>query len=162
MQRQSLEKIVINVGVGKMRGNSAQFEDKTLPEILKQVTTITGQKPAVRTAKKSIASFKLREGEVVGIQVTLRGKRMQDFLTKLANVALPRVRDFHGLSLKQLDGQGNLSIGLKDCIVFPEIDPETVKANFGIQITLVGSFPNQKDKEAILNFWKSIGIPFVK
>src|SRR3989338_3079508 len=113
MQRKDLEKIVVAVGVGKLRQN-AKFENNILPEIIKDLTAITGQKPQPRPAKQSIAGFKLREGNMVGLRVTLRDKRMYDFLGRMVNVALPRVRDFRGINPKQIDNAGNLTIGVRE------------------------------------------------
>lgn len=153
-----LEKIVINVGTGRL---SAQpnFEEKTLPAVMEELSSITGQKPAVRRAKKSIAGFKLRMGTTVGLKTTLRKKRMSEFLRKLTNVALPRVRDFRGISQTAIDENGNLTIGLKEHLVFPEVNPETSKASFGLEITLVPKF---RDKEKAVELYKELGIPFGK
>ncbi len=119
--RRPLEKIVVNVGVGRARQN-AQFEEKQLPEILKEIAEITGQKPAPRQAKKAVAGFKTREGDIVGLQVTLRGKRMEDFLTRLIRVVFPRVKDFRGIDPKNVDHAGNLNVGFREQYVFPEIN----------------------------------------
>lgn len=158
MNKNTLEKIVINVGVGKMSA-SPNFQDKILPEIAEELKNITGQKSAVRPAKKSIAGFKLRAGSVVGLKTTLRKKRMAGFLNKLVNAALPRVRDFRGINPKALDAGGNLTIGIKEQSVFPEINLETSKANFGMEITLV---PKLKNKEKAMELYKELKIPFKK
>ena len=118
-----IEKVVINIGVGKMR-QQPQFDEKILPEITKSLSLISGQKPALTRAKKSIAGFKVREGDVVGLKTTIRGKRMYDFLDRLVNAALPRVRDFRGISQNSVDAKGNLTIGVKEHTVFPEIDTD--------------------------------------
>ncbi|MEX2054308.1 MAG: 50S ribosomal protein L5 [Candidatus Colwellbacteria bacterium] len=158
MRSQDLDKIVVGVGVGKM-GQNAQFEATYLPEITKDLSAITGQKPQTRPAKKSIAGFKLREGSLVGLKVTLRGKRMQDFLYRMANIALPRVRDFRGINPRQIDREGNLTIGFRDHSVFPEIIPEESKADFGFQVTLVSKVNDPiKAKE----LFEKLGIPFSK
>lgn len=159
MQSHKLEKIVVSVGVGKMRQNNAQFDDKVLPEITKEFGIIVGQKPAMRGAKKSIASFKVRQGEVVGIVATLRGKRMKDFLSRLVNIALPRVRDFRGIDTKNFDSSGNLTIGIKEHTVFPEINLEVSKVNFGLEISLVAGTKNKEDG---MEFYRKLGLPIKK
>ena len=116
-----LEKIVVNAGIGKLK-NQANFEEKVLPEIMKEIASITGQKPATRKAKKSIAGFNSREGDVIGLQVTLRRSRMDDFIKKLVTVIFPRVKDFRGLDMKNIDTHGNLNVGFHDQYVFPEIN----------------------------------------
>ncbi|MDP3953361.1 MAG: 50S ribosomal protein L5 [bacterium] len=158
MQSQDLEKIIVATGVGKMAQN-AQFEANLLPELNKDLAAITGQKPQARPAKKSIAGFKLREGSLVGLRVTLRGKRMEDFLNRMVNVALPRVRDFRGIDPKQIDKEGNLTIGFRDHSVFPEIVPEESKADFGFQVTLVSK---ERDPAKAKEMFERLGIPFVK
>lgn len=159
MQSHKLEKIVVSVGVGKMRQNNAQFDEKVLPEIIKELGVMLGQKPSARGAKKSIAGFKTRQGDIVGITATLRGKRAEDFLSRLINVALPRVRDFHGIDTKNFDSRGNLTMGVKEHIVFPEINPEASKVNFGLEISLVAG---TKNKEEGIEFCKKLGIPIKK
>ncbi len=150
-----LSKLIVNSGVGKLR-NQAQFDDKILPEIEKELSIITGQKPAERKAKKSISSFKIREGEVVGLQVTLRKQRMNDFLSKVVNVVLPRVKDFRGLELSNVDHDGNLNFGFREQTVFPEINPEKSRVAFGVQVTVV---PKNKDREAAIDLYRSLGVP---
>lgn len=147
-----LEKIVINIGIGK-------FDSKVLPNLMSEVALITGQKPSPRPAKKSIAGFKLREGEIVGLKVTLRGKRMEQFLERLNKVVLPRLRDFTGISTKHIDQQGNLSIGLREHVVFPEINEENLKVNFGMQITIV---PKVDSRSEAIDLYRSIGVPLMK
>ena len=127
-----LEKIVINSGVGRL-SEQPNFEEKTLVQISRDIAILSGQKPEVRRARKSIAGFKIREGNVVGIMTTLRGARMVSFVNKLVNIALPRVRDFRGIPLKNVDKNGNLTIGVKEHIVFPEVNAESSKLNFGLQ-----------------------------
>jgi len=156
--REHIRKIVVNVGVGKLRNISA-FEEKVLPEIVKEVALITGQKPAPRAAKKSIAGFKTRQGDIVGLQVTLRGKRMEDFFTRLVNFVLPRVKDFRGLSLQNVDQAGNLNIGFREQFVFPEIEAEKSRVNFGLQVTAVSDF---KNREQAIAFYRSLGVPLKK
>ena len=158
MQRNNLKKIVVSTGVGKFRQNP-KFEDSILPSIINDFSTIVGQKPATRGAKKSIATFKTRTGDVVGLVVTLRGQRMKDFLTRLVNVTLPRVRDFRGIDVKNFDERGNLNIGLREHTVFPEINPEKVVTPFGIQITMVGDARTPEESEKL---FRDAGIPFKK
>lgn len=158
MQGFSLEKIVVSVGLGRAR-TSPQFEDKVLPDISKELEEITGQKASIRKAKKSIAGFKVREGDIVGLTVTLRGKRMKDFLAKLAGVVLPRMRDFRGLDLKNIDSSGNLTIGIKEHVIFPEINQDTSRVSFGLEITLVSSAKNKEEGE---EFYQSLGLLFKK
>ena len=126
-----IEKIVVNCGVGRIR------DEKERAEIQKYLALVTGQKVAPRPAKKAIASFKTREGLVIGYQVTLRGKRMSDFLTRLVSIALPRTRDFRGLDESSFDTKGNLTIGVKEHIVFPEMIGEDYRFLFGLEITVV-------------------------
>ena len=153
--KNGIEKLVVNVGLGRI-GQQPQFKEKILPEILRELSLITGQKPSPRPARKSIAGFKVREGDVIGAKVTLREKRMDNFLTELINVVLPRVRDFRGIDLKNIDESGNLNLGFRDQSVFPEIDLDKSKVSFGLQITVV---PKEKDREKALDLYKSIGIP---
>ena len=155
-----LEKAVVNVGIGRLT-QQPNFEDKILPEVIKELTAITGQKPSSRPAIKSIAGFKLRQGTVVGLKTTLRGKYMNSIISKIVNVTLPRVRDFRGIDTSGIDKNGNLNFGFKEHLVFPEISPEQTKVNFGIQITLVPKSPI-KSKEAAVEFYKKVGIPFKK
>ena len=159
MQSYKLEKIVVSVGVGKMRQSNAQFDNNVLPEITKELGAIVGQRPGYRKAKKSIASFKLRQGDTVGLLATLRGVRMNDFLSRLINFVLPRVRDFRGIDLNNFDSRGNLTIGIKEHTVFPEINPETSKVNFGIEITLVAG---TKSKDEGIAYYRKLGLPLKK
>ncbi|QQG45850.1 MAG: 50S ribosomal protein L5 [Candidatus Niyogibacteria bacterium] len=147
-----LIKIVINTGTGRK-------EEKDKEIIIRHFELISGQKCAPRGAKKSIAAFKTRQGVVVGFACTLRGARMYDFLDKLINVALPRIRDFRGIDLKSIDSSGNLTIGFKEHIVFPEIAGEDVKAPFGLEVTLVTNAKTRDEAEAL---FKAIGVPFKK
>ena len=153
-----IEKVVVNSGVGR-RSQEDHFEDKTLPEIERDLANITGQKPSRRQAKQSIAGFKVRAGQIIGLKATLRGARMRDFLNKVINMALPRVKDFRGLNLTNVDENGNLNIGFKDQIVFPEIELEKTKINFGIQVTIV---PKKKNREAAIDLYRSLGVPLKK
>lgn len=145
------QKIVVNVGLGR-----AIKDEKFLELVLRDLGLITGQKPKTTLAKKSIANFKTREGMIIGAMVTLRGPRMFDFLSRLINIALPRTRDFRGISFKSLDKKGNLTIGVKEHIVFPEISGEEVKNIFGFEISIVIKAKNQGEAVA---FYKAIGFP---
>jgi large subunit ribosomal protein L5 len=152
MQVPRLEKIVVNVGMGEAIANA-----KLLDVAVKELALITGQQPLVTTARKSIAAFKLRAGMPVGCKVTLRGDRMYEFLDRLVNVALPRLRDFKGLSPKGFDGCGNYTFGLKEQLVFPEIHFDEVSAVHGMDITLVTTAQNNEEGRALLH---QFGIPF--
>ncbi len=156
-----LEKAVVNAGIGKLAVNTANFPDKVLPDLMKEFSLITAQKPSTRPARRSISSFKLREGVVVGLTATLRGVRMRQFLHRLIAVVIPRVRDFRGVAVKSIDGRGNLTIGFREHIVFPEVNPETSKVGFGLQVTLVprSAF---KDREAAIEAYRAMGIPLEK
>ncbi len=145
-----IEKVVVNCGVGRFR------EEKEREEIQKFLALITGQKPAPREARKAIASFKTRQGLVVGYQVTLRGKRMWDFLSRLINIALPRTRDFQGIPEKSFDPKGNLTIGIKEHIVFPEIIGEDYRFLFGLEVTVVTT---AKKREEGIELLKLLGFP---
>lgn len=155
MQINSLEKVIVSTGVGKLR-SQANFKDKIIPEMSEELAAITGQKPQVRQAKKSISGFKLREGEIVGLSVTLRGKRMEDFIAKFVGATLPRIRDFRGINPKAIDKQGNLTIGIREHIVFPEVDQDKIHREFGLEVTFVS---NVKDKAESYEFYKSLGVP---
>ncbi|MDP3784845.1 MAG: 50S ribosomal protein L5 [bacterium] len=146
-------KVSVNSGVGRVQ------DQKEKDNIERQLGLILGQKVSPRPAKKSIASFKTREGMIIGFSATLRGKRMYDFLSRLLEVALPRTRDFRGLAPSSLDGAGNLTIGVREHIVFPEIIGEDVKTIFGLEITVV---TNARNKEAALELYESFGFPFSK
>ena len=154
-----IEKVVVNTGVGRLATSNAQFEEKMLPEIMKEFMAITGQRPAIRKAPISIAGFKLRQGTVVGMNATLRGKRMKDFLDRLVAIVLPRVRDFRGIDPKNVDQNGNLSIGIKEHVAFPEIVPENSKVDFGLQATIV---PKMRGRENAMAIYEALGIPFKK
>lgn len=147
-----LEKIVINMGVGEAIGNS-----KILDTVVDEITAVTGQKPVITKAKKSIAAFKLREGMSIGSMVTLRGNRMYEFLDRLISVALPRVRDFRGISPKSFDGRGNYTLGIKEQLIFPEIDFNSVDKTRGMNISIVTTAENDEQGRALL---KSMGMPF--
>lgn len=154
-----IEKVVINVGIGRSSGQP-NFSEKILPEVMKDLSIITGQKPATRPAKKSISNFKLRQGTPVGLKVTLRGKRMQQFLERLNNIAFPRVRDFRGIDLKKVDQNGNLNLGLKEHVVFPEIKADATTVNFGLEITVVPR--DIKDRQEAIQLYRQLGIPLKK
>ncbi len=153
-----IEKVVVGSGLGRLSAQD-HFEDKTLPEIEDEMAKITGQKPSRRPARLSVAGFKIRAGQIIGLKVTLRGKRMEDFLNKVINLALPRVKDFRGLNVKNVDPNGNLNIGFKDQAVFPEIDLEKVKTSFGIQVTVV---PKMKNRETAIDLYRRLGVPLKK
>lgn len=154
-----IEKIVVNNGIGRL-SQQPNFEEKILPEIMKEIALITGQKPIVSRAKKSIAGFKIREGQIVGLKTTLRGGRMFDFLDKLIRIVLPRLRDFRGIDLKNIDANGNLNIGLKEQAVFPEINPETIKFDFGLEISV--AVANVKKREEAIELYRLLGVPLKK
>lgn len=149
-----LVKIVINAGVGE-----AKEDAKYLDAAMQEIASITGQKPAVTRAKKSISNFKLRAGMTIGCKVTLRGSRMYHFFDRLVNVAIPRIRDFRGISPRSFDGNGNFTLGIKEQIIFPEIDYDKVEKIRGFNITIVTS--TERDDEAVLLLGK-LGMPFRK
>ena len=154
MQVPRLEKVVVNMGLGEATASA-----KAIDNGVKDLTTIAGQKPVVNRARKSIATFKVRKGMPVGASVTLRGQRMFDFLSKLINIALPRIRDFRGLSAKSFDGRGNFSIGVKEQIIFPEINYEQVDAIRGMDISIVTTARTDQEGRALL---AHLGMPFKK
>ena len=154
MECPKLEKVVINLGVGDAIENP-----KALEEAVNELTAIAGQKPVITNAKKSIANFKLREGMSIGCKVTLRGERMYEFLDKLMNVSLPRVRDFHGVSATAFDGRGNYTLGIKEQLIFPEINFDKVNKVRGMDIVIVTSAKTNKEAYALL---EQLGMPFVK
>ncbi len=148
----AIERVVVNVGVGRILSNDSNRLDK----ITEDISLITGQKPIVTKARQSIAGFKLREGMPVGISVTLRKNRMYEFLDRLVSVALPRVRDFRGLSAKSFDGQGNFNIGVKEQIIFPEVNREDMRDFFGLEVNIVTSAKNDKEGFKLLEL---LGFP---
>ena len=152
MQIPRITKITCNMGVGEASRNA-----KLLDIALEQMTNITGQKPIIRKARKSIAAFKLREGVPVGCTVTLRRVRMYEFLDRLIAVALPRVRDFRGISSSSFDGRGNYTLGIKDILVFPEVEYQKVEGTFGMNITITTSAPSDDQARALL---AGLGMPF--
>ena len=152
MQIPGLSKIVVNIGVG-----DATQDGKRLEEAVAELTQITGQKPIITKAKKSIASFKLREGQEIGCKVTLRGVRMWDFYDKLVSIALPRVRDFRGVSRNAFDGRGNYTLGIKEQLIFPEIDYDKVQKVRGMDIVIVTTAKNDEEAYTLLDL---MGMPF--
>jgi len=155
-----LEKIVVNTSFGRMSTSQPEFVKKILPAIKQELSALTGQASQSRAARLSIAGFKLREGMIVGLKTTLRGQRMRDFLSRTVNVALPRIRDFHGLSLRNVDQSGNLTFGIKEHTVFPEISLEDSQVNFGLQVTFVLEQP--APREEAIAFYRSLGVPLRK
>lgn len=154
MQVPKLDKIVINVGAGEAKDNS-----KVIDAISTDIAAITGQKPMVCKAKKSVANFKLREGMDIGVKVTLRGNRMYEFLDRLFNVALPRVRDFRGINANSFDGRGNYNLGIKEQLIFPEIDYDKVDKVRGMDICFVTTAKTDEEARELLDLF---GAPFVK
>ena len=154
MQVPSIDKIVINIGVGDATSNSKLLEDA-----VRDLTTISGQKPVITKAKKSIASFKLREGQAIGCKVTLRGERMYEFLDKLVTISLPRVRDFRGVSKNSFDGKGNYTLGVKEQLIFPEIDFDKIGKVRGMDIVMVTTANTDEEGYALLEL---LGMPFHK
>ena len=152
MQVPRLQKIVVNVGMGEALQNA-----RALDAAVEDITTITGQRPITTRARKSIANFKLREGNPVGVKVTLRGNRMWDFLDRLCNVALPRQRDFRGISPDSFDGRGNYTLGLREQLVFPEIDYDKIDKIRGMEITMVTSAQTDEEGYQLL---RHLGMPF--
>ena len=152
MQIPNLTKIVVNMGVG-----DAARDSKLIEGAIRDLATITGQKPQVTKARKSIAQFKLREGQPIGAHVTLRGDRMWEFADRLLSISLPRIRDFRGLSPKQFDGKGNYTFGLTEQVVFPEIEQDKIDRPRGMDITIVTTAKNDDEGRALL---KALGFPF--
>lgn len=154
MQAPKVEKIVINMGVGDAVSNS-----KNLDKAVEELALISGQKPLITKAKKSIAGFRLREGMPIGAKVTLRGERMYEFLDKLVTVSLPRVRDFHGVSKKSFDGRGNYTLGIREQLIFPEIDYDLVDKVRGMDIVIVTTANTDEEARELL---AQLGMPFQK
>jgi len=152
MQAPRLEKIVVNMGLGEAINNG-----KIIDASVEQLTAITGQKPVVTKARKSIANFKLRQGQSIGAMVTLRGDRAYEFLDRLVSIALPRVRDFKGVSPKAFDGKGNYTLGVREQIIFPEINYDKVEKIKGLNITVVTTARNDEEGRALL---RHLGMPF--
>ena len=154
MQAPRIEKITVNMGVGE-----AKQDSKMLDAATEQLATITGQRPSVRRARKSIAQFKVREGMPVGVAVTLRGERSYEFLDRLMSVAIPRIRDFRGLNPRSFDGRGNYSMGVREQIIFPEVDYDEVDQVRGLDITITTSAASDEESFALL---EALGMPFSK
>jgi large subunit ribosomal protein L5 len=154
MQVPRVQKVVINIGLGEAMDNA-----KALDAAVGDLTKITGQKPVTTKARKSIANFKLREGRIIGAKVTLRGERMWSFLDRLMNIALPRVRDFRGISADAFDGRGNYTLGLREQLVFPEIEYDKIDKLRGLEITIVTSGRNDEEGRQLLEM---LGMPFRK
>ncbi len=154
MQVPRIQKVVVNIGVGEALDNS-----KALDAAVGDLTQIVGQKPVITKARKSIANFKLREGRAIGVKVTLRGERMWSFLDRLMNVALPRVRDFRGVSPNSFDGRGNYTVGLREQLVFPEIEYDKIDKLRGMEITIVTTAQNDTESRQLLTM---LGMPFKK
>ena len=154
MEVPKLNKIVINIGLG-----SAKDNPKVLESALRDLEIISGQKPVITTAKKSIADFKLREGMKIGTKVTLRGEKMYDFLDRLVNIALPRVRDFRGVSASSFDGRGNYALGIKEQLIFPEIVYDMIDQIRGMDIIIVTTAKTDEESKALLEL---LGMPFKK
>lgn len=152
MQGPRVSKIIVSSGVGKKR------DKKQIEFISSKLARITGQKPSPRAARLSIASFKVREGDTVGLQVTLRGARMYDFLDKLIHIALPRTRDFRGISAKAIDDMGNITVGIRENTIFPETSDEDLKDVFGIAVTIVTTAKSKAEAEAFLRY---LGFPLI-
>ena len=154
MQVPRVAKVVVNIGIGEAKDN-----DKALDAAVGDVSTITGQKPALIKARKSVANFKLRAGQTIGIKTTLRGRRMWYFLDKLVNVALPRIRDFRGVSPDGFDGRGNYSLGLREQVVFPEIDYDKIDKLRGLEVSIVTTARSDDEARSLLT---RLGMPFRK
>ena len=152
MQAPRIEKITLNMGVGE-----AKTESKLLDSAIEELTTIAGQRAQIRRARKSIAQFKLREGMAVGARVTLRGARMYEFLDRLVSIALPRIRDFRGLNPRSLDGRGNFSLGIREQLIFPEINYDDIQQVRGLDVTITTSAANDEQALALL---RALGLPF--
>ncbi|HVO28441.1 MAG TPA: 50S ribosomal protein L5 [Candidatus Paceibacterota bacterium] len=156
--RTFLEKVVIDAGIGRL-SQTPNFEDKALVQVKRDLAAMTGQAPQVRRARKSIAGFKIREGQIVGLRVTLRKEKMVDFFERLVTIVLPRVRDFSGLELSNVDHGGTLNLGIREHFVFPEISPETSPVTFSIGVSIV---PKKKNHDAALAEFRKLGVPLKK
>lgn len=154
MQIPRLEKVVINVGAGEAKENA-----KVIESIMSDISAITGQKPVICKAKKSVANFKLREGMPIGVKVTLRSEKMYEFIDRLFNVAFPRVRDFHGISANSFDGRGNYSTGIKEQLIFPEIEYDKIDKVRGMDINIITTAGTDEEAKELLSL---LGAPFEK
>ncbi|MDX1400574.1 MAG: 50S ribosomal protein L5 [Kiloniellales bacterium] len=152
MEIPRVEKVVVNIGVGEALENA-----KSLDAAVVDMTTITGQKPVITRARKSIANFKLREGRAIGVKVTLRGEKMWSFLDRLINIALPRVRDFRGISPNSFDGRGNYTLGIREQLIFPEIEFDNIDKIRGMEVTIVTSAKTDEEGRQLLSM---LGMPF--
>lgn len=153
-----LEKIVVGAGVGRL-SSQPSFEEKTLPQVSRDLSLLAGQKPHARRAKRSISGFKVREGQIVGLSATLRGHKMVDFFERLVKVVLPRVRDFRGIDTKAVDAGGALNLGIREQFVFPEVKPEQSPVSFSLGVSLV---PKKKNREEALKEFRELGAPLKK
>lgn len=152
-----IEKVVVNTGIGKILNNTDPSQrEKVIEEIASDLAQITGQKPILTKSKKAISAFKIRKGTIIGEKVTLRRQRMYDFLDRLVNIVIPRMRDFQGISESSIDKDGNLTIGIREHIIFPEIQPEKTKRIFGLEITVV---TNAKTREEAIELFYLLGFP---
>jgi large subunit ribosomal protein L5 len=156
--RNFLEKIVVDAGVGRL-SQTPNFEEKALVQVQRDLAAMTGQAAQIRRAKKSIAGFKIREGQIVGLRITLRKEKMVDFFERLVTIVLPRVRDFNGLELSNVDHGGTLNLGIREQLVFPEISGETSPVTFSIGVSAV---PRKKDHDVSLEVFRKFGVPLVK
>jgi large subunit ribosomal protein L5 len=147
-----LRKVIINVGLGSFLDGKKDYS-----QVLETLAAISGQKPVVTKARKAISNFKIKEGQTIGVTVTIRGKKMYDFINKLVNITFPRVRDFRGIPAEAFDGHGNYTVGLKENTVFPEVNPDTVDKIHGLEVTIVTSAKNDEQGFALL---KALGFPF--
>ncbi len=153
--RDFMEKIVIDAGVGRL-AQQPSFEEKGLAQVTRDIAAIAGQVPQVRRAKKSVAGFKVREGQIVGLRVTLRRDKMVDFFDRLITIVLPRVRDFSGIATSALDHGGTLNVGIREQLVFPEVAPEQSPLAFSLGVSIV---PKKKDREAAAGVFEKFGVP---
>ena len=154
-----ITKVTVNSGLGRLLGQKGSDQDKIIAAISEDLARICGQKPEIRYAKKDIANFKLRQGSPVGLRVTLRGRRMRDFITRLISINLPRSRDFKGIKFSAVDEGGNMNLGIPEQIVFPEVSPESIRLIFGFSIT-IGT--NANSKAEAVELFRLLGFPFEK
>lgn len=154
-----ITKVIINTGIGKLLSQKGIDEDKMIAAIAEDLSRICGQRPETRYARKDIANFKLRQGAPSGLRITLRGKRRNDFITRLINVDLPRMRDFKGIRFSSVDKEGNLNLGISEQIIFPEVSPESIRLIFGFSITIV---TNTANRDRAIELFKLLGFPFEK
>ena len=156
--RAFLEKLVIDAGVGRL-SQTPNFEDKTLVQVMRDLAAVSGQKAEIRRAKKSIAGFKIRENQIVGLRITLRREKMVDFFERLVTIVLPRVRDFTGLDPKNVDQNGILNLGIREQAVFPEVSPEQSPVGFSLGITIV---PKVRNRDRAMQTFRALGVPLKK